>query len=95
MVELVQEHTEHIGHEPEDNLHPTDECELLFVDDIIEEPPEHVIEAPRMLPKVRVGSCADAFPNGGKVGAVCRSRTPRLSQSSIAATISGGVIPAA
>ena len=47
-VELVQKHTEHIGQEPEHNLHAATAIDTLGVADLGEELPERVIEAPGM-----------------------------------------------
>jgi hypothetical protein len=61
-VELVQKHTEHIGQEPEHNLHAATAIDTLGVADIGEEPPERVIEAPGMLPKVHLRSVCGCAP---------------------------------
>src|SRR5262249_52767194 len=51
-IKLVPEHTEHIGHEPEHNLPAAMAIDALGITDIVEEPPEGVIEPPGMLPRV-------------------------------------------
>ena len=61
-VELVEKHTEHVGREPEHNLHAATAIDALGVADIGEEPPERVIEAPGMLPKVHLGSVCGCAP---------------------------------
>src|SRR6266446_7143734 len=61
-VELVQKHTEHVGHEPEHNLPAATAIDALSVAGISEEPPERVIEASGMLPKVHLGCVCGGAP---------------------------------
>ena len=73
----MEEHTEHIGHQAEHNPYATKTIDALGFADIVEEPPERVIEAPRMLPRCTSGSWADAFRMAARpVASAARARHP-------------------